>query len=50
LTALKELNNTIIGGTRMFPDGPDTLMILAQAYNQPISSCVVNLYWSEAQA
>lgn len=50
LSSLKELNNTIIGGTRMFPDGPDTLMILAQAYNQPISSCVVNLYWSEAQA
>ena len=50
LSSLKELNNSIIGGSRMFPDGPDTLMIVAQAFNAPITTSVVNLYWSEAQA
>ena len=50
LASLKELNNSLIGGSRMFPDGPDTLMIIAQAFNQPITTAVVNLFWSEAQA
>ena len=50
LSSLKELNNSLIGGSRMFPDGPDTLMIIAQAFNAPITTSVVNLYWSEAQA
>jgi hypothetical protein len=50
LTALKELTNSLIGGSRMFPDGPDTLMIIAQAFNSPITTSVVNLFWSEAQA
>ena len=50
LSSLKELNNSIIGGNRNYPDGPDTLMITASAYNAPITSTVVNLYWSEAQA
>lgn len=50
LTALKELTNSLIGGSRMFPDGPDTLMIIAQTFNAPITTSVVNLYWSEAQA
>jgi hypothetical protein len=50
LSSLKELNNSIIGGTRNFPDGPDTLMIIAQAFTAPVTSAVVNLYWSEAQA
>ena len=50
LASLKELNNSLIGGSRMFPDGPDTLMIIAQAFNQPITTSVVNLFWSEAQA
>ena len=50
LSGLKELNNSLIGGSRMFPDGPDTIMIIAQAFNQPITTSVVNLFWSEAQA
>jgi hypothetical protein len=50
LSSLKELNNSVIGGSRMFPDGPDTLMILASALNQTITSSVINLYWTEAQA
>jgi len=50
LASLKELNNSLIGGSRMFPDGPDTLMIIAQAFNSPITTSVINLFWSEAQA
>jgi hypothetical protein len=50
LSSLKELSNAVIGGNRMFPDGPDTLMIYATAINQTITSTVLNLYWSEAQA
>ena len=50
LTALKELSNALLGGNRMFPDGPDTLMIQIQALNVAISTCILNLYWSEAQA
>lgn len=50
LSALKELSSAIIGGNRIFPDGPDTLMIQIQALNVAISTCVLNLYWSEAQA
>ena len=50
LSSLKELSNTVIGGNRMFPDGPDTLMIYATALNQNITTATLNLYWSEAQA
>ena len=50
LSALKELSNTVIGGNRMFPDGPDTLMIVATPLNGTLSSSVFNLYWTEAQA
>lgn len=50
LTGLKELSNTIIGGNRMYPDGPDTLMIAAAALNQNITTSSYNLYWTEAQA
>ena len=50
ISSLKELSNTVIGGNRMFPDGPDTLMIMAQALNQNIQPSSYNLYWSEAQA
>jgi len=50
LSALKELSNTVIGGNRMYPDGPDTLMIAASAFNQTINPSSYNLYWSEAQA
>jgi hypothetical protein len=50
LSALKELSNTVIGGNRMYPDGPDTLMIAASAINQTINPSSYNLYWSEAQA
>lgn len=50
LSSLKELSNTVIGGNRFFPDGPDTLMIIASALNQNISVQTTNLYWSEAQA
>ena len=50
LSALKELSKTIIGGNRMYPDGPDTLMIAAGALNQNITTSSYNLYWTEAQA
>jgi hypothetical protein len=50
LSSLKELSNTVIGGNRMYPDGPDTLMIAAGALNQNITTSSYNLYWSEAQA
>jgi hypothetical protein len=50
LSGLKELSNTIIGGNRMYPDGPDTLMIAAGALNQNITTSSYNLYWTEAQA
>jgi len=50
LSSLKELSNTVIGGTRFYPDGPDTLMIVVQALNQNITTSSYNLYWSEAQA
>jgi hypothetical protein len=50
LANLKEISNSVIGGNRIFPDGPDTLLILVQPLNTALSNCVVNLYWSEAQA
>jgi hypothetical protein len=50
LSALKELSNTVIGGNRMFPDGPDTLMIIATNLNAALTNAVLNLYWTEAQA
>ena len=50
LTSLKELASSIPGTNRIFPDGPDTLMIIASAYNQNVNSTTLNLYWSEAQA
>jgi hypothetical protein len=50
LTGLKELSNTIIGGNRMYPDGPDTLMIAAGALNVSMTTSSYNLYWTEAQA
>lgn len=50
LSSLKELSNTVIGGNRFYPDGPDTLMIAAAALNQNITTSSYNLYWSEAQA
>jgi hypothetical protein len=50
LSDLKELSNTVIGGTKFYPDGPDTLMIAAGAINQSVTVSSYNLYWSEAQA
>ena len=50
LTSLKELSSSIPGTNRIFPDGPDTLLIIASAYNQNVNSTTLNLYWSEAQA
>jgi hypothetical protein len=51
LSALKELSNTVIGGNGIFPDGPDTLMIqITQANGTTMSGCILNLFWTEAQA
>ena len=50
LSELKELSNTIPGGNQMFPDGPDTLMIIATPYYASLTTALINLYWSEAQA
>jgi len=51
LSALKELSNTVIGGNGIFPDGPDTLMIqIAQANGTTMTGCILNLFWTEAQA
>jgi hypothetical protein len=50
LSELKELSNTVPGGNQMFPDGPDTLMIIATPYYANLTTALINLYWSEAQA
>ena len=50
LSDLKELSNTVPGGNQMFPDGPDTLMIIATPYYANLTTALINLYWSEAQA
>jgi hypothetical protein len=50
LSQLKELSNTVPGGNQMFPDGPDTLMIIATPYYTNLTTALINLYWSEAQA
>jgi hypothetical protein len=50
LKELKELSNTVPGGNQMFPDGPDTLMIIATPYYANLTTALINLYWSEAQA
>ena len=50
LSALKELSNTIIGGNGIFPDGPDTLMITFTQTTGSSTNCVLNLFWTEAQA
>ena len=50
LKELKELSNTVPGGNQMFPDGPDTLMLIATAYYANLTTALINLYWSEAQA
>jgi len=50
LSELKELSNTIPGGNQMFPDGPDTLMIIATPYYANLVTALINVYWSEAQA
>jgi hypothetical protein len=52
LTTLKELSNTVIGGNGMFPDGPDTLMIQFSQVTGTAGSttCILNLFWTEAQA
>jgi hypothetical protein len=51
LSALKELSNTIIGGNGIFPDGPDTLMIqISQANATTMTGCILNIFWTEAQA
>jgi hypothetical protein len=50
LTGLKELSNAIIGGNKNFPDGPDTLMIQVSAINGSPTACILNLFWTEAQA
>jgi hypothetical protein len=50
LSSLKELSNTVPGGNQMFPDGPDTMMIVAQPYYFALTSALINVYWSEAQA
>jgi hypothetical protein len=50
LKELKELSNTVPGGNQMFPDGPDTLMLIATPYYANLTNALINLYWSEAQA
>jgi hypothetical protein len=50
LTGLKELSNAIIGGNKNFPDGPDTLMIQVSGISGTVNPCILNLFWTEAQA
>lgn len=51
LSALKELTGGVIGGSNMFPDGPDTLAIYVQNVDsQSLTNVIVNLFWAEAQA
>jgi hypothetical protein len=50
LSTLKELSNTIIGGNGIFPDGPDTLMIQFTQTGSSGTNCILNIFWTEAQA
>ena len=50
LSNLKELSNAIIGGNKNFPDGPDTLMIQVAGISGTVNPCILNLFWTEAQA
>lgn len=52
LSNLKEVCNAVIGGSGMFPDGPDTLLVqvIVPAGFPAINSYSVNLFWTEAQA
>jgi len=52
LSNLKEVCNAVIGGSGMFPDGPDTLLVQAIVPTgfPAVNSYSVNLFWTEAQA
>lgn len=50
LSNLKEMANSVIGGNRTFPDGPDVLAILLTNLTGSTTSAQVNLFWTEAQA
>ena len=51
LSALKELSNSVIGGSDVFPDGPDVLLVRVLNLNPTTAATAsVNLYWNESQA
>ena len=51
LSSLKELGNSVNGGSLQFPDGPDVLAINIQNLNSTLAANVqINLFWSETQA
>jgi hypothetical protein len=51
LSALKELSNSVNGGSDIFPDGPDVLLVRVQNLNPGVAATAsVNLYWNESQA
>jgi len=51
LSALKELSNSVNGGSGIFPDGPDVLLVRVQNLSTTTAAtCSINLYWNESQA
>jgi hypothetical protein len=51
LSALKELSNSVNGGSDTFPDGPDVLLVRVTNLNPSVAATAsVNLYWNESQA
>jgi hypothetical protein len=50
LSNLKEMANSVIGGNRVFPDGPDVLAIVVTNLTTTAVTPQVNLFWTEAQA
>jgi len=50
LSALKELGNSVIGGSNQYPDGPDVLAIQIKNLDAQNATVQINLFWSETQA
>lgn len=50
LTKVRELQNSIVGGDGYYPNGPDTLFLVARNLTGTASTVDVTLKWKEAQA
>ena len=50
LAAIKELQNSIIGGNGIYPDGPDVVLLYVTNNNNQNANIDILLRWTEAQA